>query len=165
LIVYGIDPGTTDSALVSFEMEPFPQEMVIVDKLYLPNAELEQFLADRGNSKDHLAIEFLQSYGMSVGQDVFLTARAVGRFEVCWGYQDNVHLYARPTILTHITGGIRAKKKKDVRNALILRFGGTKKGQPLYGVRVDHEADALAVGVYHADGAPQGWVNWAQINR
>jgi hypothetical protein len=164
MLIIGIDPGTTESALVAFEYEPFPQEMVIVHKEYLPNMEIENWLRQHSSPEDQLAIEFLQSYGMAVGQDVFMTCRWVGRFESAWGFLDSTYLYARPSILTHTTGGVRGRKKSDVRKALMLRFGGTKKGEPLHGVRVDHESDALAVGVYHADGAPLGHVDWGRIS-
>jgi len=99
---------------------------------------------------------------MAVGQDVFLTCRWVGRFERCWGYFNNVYLYARPTIISHITGGVVGRKRGVIRRALMLRLGGTHKGEPLHGIS-KHKWDALAAGIYHSDGAKLGGVDWARI--
>lgn len=113
---------------------------------------MERLLEKIRNPDDILAIEWLQSYGMAVGQDVFLTCRCVGRFEKSWGYQENIYLYARPSILSHITGGVRGKGSSDsrIRQSLILRFGGTKKGEPLHGIH-NHKWAALAVATYFLD--------------
>tara|TARA_Y100000034_G_scaffold10147_2_gene10737 strand:+ start:323 stop:625 length:303 start_codon:yes stop_codon:yes gene_type:complete len=100
---------------------------------------------------------------MAVGQTTFLTCRAVGRFEKAWGRDDNIALYTRPTILSHITGGVRGKGKSQIINSLKLRFGESKKGYPLEGIKT-HLWDALAVAVYHLDGAKLGAVDWAKIN-
>jgi len=130
---------------------------------YDDNLEIEKALESL-NPKDTLAIEFVQSYGMAVGQTTFLTVRAVGRFEKSFGDDANIYLYTRPTILSHITGGVRGKKKTQVIQSLKLRFGEAKKGQPLAGIS-NHLWDALAVAVYHHDGKPLGHVDWAAINR
>ncbi len=156
-ITYGIDPGTHRSAIVGIT-----KDFAVVSHEYLDNRELEDLLLELSNPDDELAIEWLQSYGMAVGQDVFLTCRWVGRFERCWGHFDNVYLYARPTIRSHILGGIVGKKKGAIRQALMLRFGGTKKREPLHGIS-KHKWDALAVSVYHLDGAKLGEVDWARI--
>jgi len=86
----------------------------------------------------------------------------VGRFERCWGYFNNVYLYARPTIISHITGGVVGRKRGVIRRALMLRLGGTHKGEPLHGIS-KHKWDALAAGIYHSDGAKLGGVDWARI--
>lgn len=148
MIVYGIDPGTTSSAIVG--IDEF-YDIVLHD--HLNNLEMEALLAELSNPTDILSIEWVQSYGMAVGQDVFLTCRAVGRFEKSWKFQENVYLYARPAILSYITGGVRVKGKKadsQVRQSLMLRFGGTKKGEPLHGIS-KHKWSAVAVGIYALD--------------
>jgi len=100
---------------------------------------------------------------MAVGQSTFMTIRYIGRFEKSWGRDSSIFLYTRPSILSHITGGVRGKKKGDVIKALKLRFGESKKGYPLEGIK-KHLWDALAVAVYHLDGAKLGGVDWANIN-
>lgn len=101
---------------------------------------------------------------MAVGQTTFLTVRAVGRFEKAFNNDTNIYLYTRPTVLTHITGGVRGKKKTQIIQSLKLRFGEAKKGEPLEGIS-NHLWDALAVAVYHLDGAKLGQVDWAAINK
>jgi len=157
MICYGIDPGPTSSAIVGVD-----KSYAITLHDHLDNLEMEALLTDLGNPTDLLAIEWLQSYGMVVGQDIFLTCRAVGRFEKCWSFQGGIYLYARPTIRSHILGGVVGKKRGAVRQALMLRFGGTKKGQPLHGI-VRHQWDACAASVYHLDGARLGAEDWARI--
>ena len=158
MIIYGIDPGTYDSALVGID-----ENFSVVEKLYGKNSDIEKALAPLYSPENFLAIEFVQAYGMAVGQTTFLTCRAVGRFEKAWGSDDNIALYTRPTILSHITGGVRGKGKSQIINSLKLRFGEAKKGHPLEGI-TKHKWDALAVAVYHADGAQLGAVDWAKIN-
>ncbi len=139
------------------------QDYKVVFKQYDTNLEIEKTLESL-SSDNQLAIEFVQSYGMAVGQTTFLTVRAIGRFEKAFGNDANIYLYTRPTILTHITGGVRGKKKTQVIQSLKLRFGESRKGQPLEGIS-NHLWDALAAAVYHHDGAKLGHVDWAAINR
>jgi len=159
MVIYGIDPGTYQSALVGID-----EDFKIIYKLYADNKEIEialtQLKKEGGNNT--LCIEFVQSYGMAVGQSTFLTCRAVGRLEKAWGDDDSINLYARPSILSHITGGVRGKKRTQVRDALRLRFGESKKGHPLEGIKT-HLWDALAVAVYHLDGHKLGAVDWAKM--
>jgi hypothetical protein len=158
LITYGIDPGTYDSALVGVD-----ENFKVITKLYDSNKTIEEFLSLNSNPQDPLVIEFIQSYGLAVGQTTFLTCRAIGRFEKSWGHDKNTFLYARPTILSHITGGVRGKGKTQIIAALKLRFGEAKKGYPLEGIK-KHLWDALAAAVYHQDGATLGAVDWGKIN-
>ena len=158
-MIYGIDPGTEKSALVGID-EDYKVQFIQYDT----NLEIEKTLETFNPDQDSLAIEFVQSYGMAVGQTTFLTVRAIGRFEKAFGNDANIYLYTRPTILTHITGGVRGKKKTQVIQSLKLRSGESRKGHPLEGIS-NHLWDALAVAVYHHDGAKLGHVDWAAINR
>lgn len=149
MVIYGIDPGPNESALVGIRTEPFE----IVKKLYAENAEIESFLENnftefiRGHTDDnYLAIEFVQSYGMIIGQSTILTIRAVGRFEKAFGQESGTFLYARPTIRSHI--GV--VKKQSIIAPLTTRFGGQRKGQPLQGIS-NHLWDGLGVAVVHMD--------------
>jgi len=157
---YALDPGNDRTALTILD-----ENFKVIDHWHSSNQEIFDILFENENAEDHLAIEWLQSYGQAVGQSVFMTCRWVGRFEIAWGDQENTYLYARPSILSHITGGVRGKKKSAIRQSLILRFGGSKKGEPLHGLN-EHERDAMAVGVYHLDGIKQGadlTVDWARV--
>ena len=163
MLIYALDPGDKVTALTILD-----EDFKVVDYYYLPNQEIYDILLANEDEDDHLAIEWLQSYGQAVGQSVFITCRWVGRFEVAWGDQENTFLYARPSIISHLTGGVRGKGKSQINQSLILRFGGhsrAKKGDPLYGLN-EHGRDAMAVGVYHLDGIKQGadlTVDWARM--
>lgn len=102
----------------------------------------------------HLAIEWVDHYGMAVGRDVFETCRWVGKFEEAW-WGDNALLIPRREIKLELCGSARAKDS-NVRAALIDRFGGRQKAigrkaapGPLYGVPGDngHKWAALALAV------------------
>lgn len=162
--IFGIDPGPHYSAIVGID-----KSFNIFYHNYLENKLLEKKLEELSNPYDILAIEWIQSYSIGVGQDIFLTCRAVGRFEKGWKYQKNIYLYARPTILSHITGGVRGKKKAQVRQACLIRFGETKKGGPLHGLKnKDHTFDAFVVAVIHLDAMKMNAIEdlectWARI--
>lgn len=153
MIVYGLDPGTTKSALVGI----YPETLEIAHKELDSNKVILHSLSNisglhHGHPHHHgeavLAVEFLQSYGMPVGRSVFQTCVWIGRFMERWEHE--LVFYARPTIAAHITGIGRAKDS-DVRRALITRLGDWRKGGPLEGIKKDLWS-ALAVAVAHVDG-------------
>ena len=91
---------------------------------WLDNEDLREELFDwRINYDAHLVIEDVSHYGknISVGNDVFQMVRWTGRFEEAWG--GSTTYIKRPTIKTAICG-VASAKDKDVRQALIDRFGG-----------------------------------------
>lgn len=141
-LIYGIDPGPVESALVAID-----PDYKLVSHFYGDNQEVEKHL-EVIHKREHLAIEFIQSYGTIVGKNAFFTCKAVGRFEKSWKGQ--MWLYARPTVKGCLVGGVRGVKAKHVRAALMQRFGLAKKGYPLYGIS-RHKWDALAVAVVHLD--------------
>ncbi len=149
----GIDPGPTTTALLTLDGN------AVTDKAILPNADALQWLRDALMRQEcDVAIEFVQSYGHAVGREVFETCLWCGRFaQVAEDAGAKVWLYSRTKVKAYVTGLPRAKDA-DVRLALMLRCGGAKKGQPLYGVK-SHLWAALAVAVYHTDGAKLG--GWA----
>ena len=145
--VFAIDPGDMQSGVVICEQIP---EFCILDHGVWENREVLQAL--QSSDSDHLAVEMIQSYGMTAGQSIFQTCVWAGRFIESFtsGYEDCYTLITRPTIKKHITGRANTKDT-DVRSAIIKRFGGkslavgTKKQQgPLYGLKGDAWS-ALAV--------------------
>lgn len=64
-------------------------------------------------------------------------------------------LYKRTTIKARLCGTVSVGDP-DVRRALIARYGGTKKGEPL-GEIVSHMWSALGVATYHADVMKYGY--------
>jgi len=163
MIVYGIDPGTYKSALVGIN-----EDYKVVKKIYDYNEVIEKFLEEEEGDVQ-VAVEFIQSYGMAVGRETFITVRWVGRFERAYDsgedfYKNKFFYYARPTIRSHVCSGVSRVKDKDVRAALIMRLGEAKKGHPLEGIK-KHLWSALAVAVTHLDGSKIGAENWMNLSQ
>jgi hypothetical protein len=149
-----IDPGPEESAFVVF-VDGAPQSFGKKSnlELLLPLARLVET-----NPDAMLVLEMIASFGMPVGQPVFMTCVWIGRFIQIWTSHGGAHdLITRVKIKHHLCGSHRAKGA-NVRQALIDRFGpdkakaiGTKKSPgPLYGVK-DDVWSALAVGVTWLD--------------
>ncbi len=149
--ILGIDPGPLQSAYCILENDIVSAS----EKEIISNKKLLEIISGMYWRKPLIAIELIQSYGMPVGRETFETCIWIGRYiEMATHHEMQYQLYARPSIKSAITGIARAKDA-DVRRALILRYGGTKKGEPLHGVKKDIWS-ALAVATYCADGAKLG---------
>jgi hypothetical protein len=102
----------------------------------------------------------MQNYGMSAGRSIFDTATWAGRFieAFCDGDDTLFTQLPRPEVKRIVCGKVRGAGDKDVREALMKRYGGSKstavgvkaKPGPLYGIKKDIWA-ALAVGVAYRD--------------
>jgi hypothetical protein len=141
MIVLGLDPGTTQSALVGFDGS------TVTEHHLLPNAAMLEFLDAPHAGPWVLVIEEVASYGMPVGRDVFQTVFWSGRFADRWSPL-RFELLPRQKVKLHLCGTPRAKDS-NIRQALIDRFGGpesVRKGGPLYKV-TQHKMAALAVAV------------------
>jgi len=91
-----------------------------------------------------VAVEWIESFGMAVGREVFETVFSIGRMAA----MKNVRLVPRRDVKLHLCGSARAKDA-NIRQALIDRFGpvGTRKNPgPLFGIS-NHRWAALAVAV------------------
>lgn len=147
LLVVGLDPGTTHTALVLWDGESaryfYEDNNSILDRLDKMPVDLE------------IACEMIASYGMAVGATTFETCLWIGRYIQTRHFGEaagRFHLVYRKDIKMHLCGSMRAKDA-NVRQALIDRFGGvgTKKNPgKLYGI-ASHGWSALAVAVYHRD--------------
>jgi hypothetical protein len=149
--ILAIDPGTTESAWVTYASEA--HRLTGFDKC--PNRALLDLIVNVGGMV--AVIERIESYGMPVGAEVFQTVQWTGRFiermEACgvsW------HELPRKAVTLHLCDSVRAKDS-NVRQALLDRFPGPltpsgrpTKGHPLKGVSGDVWA-ALAVAVTWAD--------------
>lgn len=154
--VLAIDPGPEMSAWLVYDWHGRP-----AGRGYEKNEAILEVLDDLCPMR-HLAIETVTNYGMEVGEDIFDTLIWIGRFQERWKRHDmfkvfDVTLLKRPDIKLHLCNSARAKDK-NVRQALINRFGGSK-GEaiglkatpgPLYGI-TGHLWSALAVAVTWAD--------------
>jgi hypothetical protein len=140
--ILAIDPGTTESGVARYAGG------VVVDSGVVPNADLVWILQNMGPSKSVLAIEWIESYGMPVGREVFETVRWIGRFQQAWHDPIGVLFVPRREVKLALCGNVRAKDA-NIRQALLDRVGapGTKaKPGPTYGVK-SHAWSALAVAV------------------
>ena len=155
-MILGIDPGNEQSAFVAVDHDYQIEFAEKVDNGSMVHMMGQDYVC-RHNITD-VCIEMIQSYGMPVGRTVFDTCRWVGRFEQkAAEHSIRVHLYARPAIFRAVTGQSRGGDAA-LRQALLTRFGGDKKGEPmniLKGGGSDKRA-AFAVAVYHPDGAKLG---------
>lgn len=157
-LILGIDPGSERSGYAAID-----GCAQILGSGDVENAELRKLLLrwhstfPLETSSPVVAIEALQSYGMAVGKDVFETAMWIGRFsEVAESLGMIVKLYARPKVFRAVTGMAKGGDAA-LRRALLLRFGGDKKGEPLNALKGSTDKrSAFAVAVYYLDGAKLG---------
>lgn len=138
--ILAIDPGTTESAVVLYDV--IAKRPLYAEKL--PNLEVLAFLGLAVPAP--LAIEMVASYGMAVGAEVFETCVWIGRFamhrEAAYPWSETRLVYRREVKL-HICGDSRARDA-NIRQAIIDRYGGKaaaiglkKTPGPLYGLTGD----------------------------
>lgn len=151
--ILAIDPGSKESAWLLFDSEGgiindygFLENDLILKKI---DQEIPLGIAPfRDNTV--LAIESLEGFGMTAGQEIFDTCWWSGRF--CQAFRGPFRRLGRKAIKINICGHSTAKDK-DIREALIHRFGDPgKKSAPgkLYGI-AGHCWSALAVAVTFSD--------------
>lgn len=148
-IVAGLDPGTTESAVVEYDVK----HRFIHRKVIMPNEQLLEWLGTLNPKTTVLAGEMIESYGMAVGAEVFQTCVWLGRFQErfsrCGG---RTVLVKRGDVKLHLCHTRRAKDA-NITQALKNRFGeqGTKKNPGItYGIS-SHMWQALGVAVTHAE--------------
>lgn len=148
-LLYAIDPGTLQSALVVLEHDPI-RATHIREHVTILNAALLPTLS-RAPLGAQLVIEQIEAMGMAVGAETFETVFWSGRFYEAWPNHDRYRLARRP-IKLHLCGTMQAKDA-NIRQALLDKFGGKDAALgrkhapgPLYGIK-GHEFAALAVGV------------------
>jgi len=158
--IIAIDPGPEKSAMVCIDIQqPFETMHWYADNATI-RKELYSLLFSFPNEWPvAVVIEQVKSYGMSVGDDVFGTCYASGRFiQVAHdapGYQTSVYLMPRRDVKLYLCDSIHATKS-NVRRAVLDAYPATGGGAtpqkgtkaqpgPLYGVSGDHKFDALAL--------------------
>lgn len=147
-ILYAIDPGTEQSAVVIVDGGR-------VSGAIHPNYELRDAILGPLTKAGHLVIEEIASYGMPVGREVFQTVFWAGRFAEAWqskGLRFSWSLLPRKDVKLTLCGNPRAKDA-NIRQALIDRYGGpgcVKKGGALAGIK-SHLWAALALAVTYQE--------------
>jgi hypothetical protein len=145
VILLAIDPGTIESAFVTYDTE----QKHLLRFAKMGNIELIGEIHDQAIALDACCIEMIASYGMPVGKEVFETCVFIGRLLHALGHERvPTSRLTRLMVKSHVCHSAKANDA-NIRAALIDRFGGTpaiKKGGQLYKVAGDVWA-ALAVAV------------------
>lgn len=158
--ILAIDPGSTESGYALINV----QTRRPVDVGKIPNHELLDMLGTTVDHEllEHIVIEMIASYGMSVGREVFDTCVWVGRFQqvalAAAVHGTPVDLVYRREVKLHHCHSSKAKDS-NISQALVDRFaygvgnhGKGTKADPgwFYGFRADIW-QAYALAVYAAD--------------
>lgn len=152
-IIFAVDPGCTDSAYCIMT-----DTYNILEFGKVTNDELKNIIYTFKKPYT-LVIEKIASYNMRVGATVFDTCEWTGRFIEAFTHthdNDFAYIYRREekqALCKNIKGGSMKAKDKDIRQALIDRFGdvGTKgKKGYFYGFKSDIWS-AFAVGITYLD--------------
>lgn len=153
-MIIGIDPGNEQTAFALIRND---YSIIAADKV--GNEEFLTTFRDLTSGVDCVAIESIQSYGMTVGRSVFETCYMIGRI-IQTAKHNNLpyKLYPRPKVARSLVGTQSKTNDASVRQALLLRFGGDKKGEPIFPLKGggSDKRSAYAVAVYHLDGAILG---------
>ena len=147
MIVCGVDPGTTQTAVVLLA-----EGRHITAAFTRDNAAVLDWFTRNASTSMVAVFEQVEFMGMAVGREVFETVFWTGRMYEAAANGPRARMPRREVKL-HLCGVARAKDA-NIRQALIDRFGATKeeaigrKGAPgpLYGIKA-HEFAALAVAV------------------
>ena len=117
MVILAIDPGSEKSAFVYYDTV----EEIILSKGILPNDEILKCV--RAGKEDHLVVEMIASYGMSVGASIFTTCVWIGRF--IEASPNNHSLVYRRDEKIFLCGSMKAKDT-NIRQALIDLLGKEK---------------------------------------
>jgi len=152
--IMGVDPGTTETGYVVID-----EGYAILEAGKIPNEELIAIIKNDLPSPDYVALESIGSYGMAVGREVFQTCFFIGEvIRTCKDSGTPFTLYARQEYTRRICG-VGKINDAVLRQALLLRFGGDRKGEPLHLLRGNSDKrSAFAVAVYHLDVLNSGGV-------
>lgn len=169
MLILAIDPGTEQSAIVSWDGDKI---------LWHTKAENHVILEDIAGEQDadHLVIEDIRCYGQAVGQSILDTVFWTGRFYQEWCQANpstTVHRIPRTDVKMHLCHTLTKISDSNIRQALIDRFGtpyykadtdilykaGPRKGQPkqerrpnrVYGTIVGDEWAAFALAICFYD--------------
>lgn len=146
-MILAIDPGNIESAyvVINERLQPIKfgkvkneELLTILNKIY-------------PDTRTHLVIEKIASYGMAVGQEVFDTCIWIGRFWEAYEGEQKHYIYRKEEKI-NLCGSMKAKDA-NIRQALIDRFGVVGiKSKPgwFYGFKSDIWS-AYAVAVTFAD--------------
>lgn len=151
-MIFAVDPGNILSGYCILE------GLSVLEFGKIENAPLLvkiEALSPEEKSKYSFVCEWIESYGMPVGQEVFHTCRWCGIFEHAWG--KNVNYLSRLQVKLALCHSVKANDA-IIRRRVLDIYGpekrkaiGVKKAQgPLYGVKAD-VWQALALGIAYQE--------------
>jgi hypothetical protein len=155
--VIGIDPGNKETAMCVFD----GTRIVYCEKIdnkqffqYLDHEIAQAIVRTECVHRPAIFIEDIQAMGMAVGQEVFDTAKMIGRIQqTLENGNREYNMVKRTEIKLHHCGTTRAKDT-NIRQALIDRFGdkGTKK-EPgfFFGISGNDQWSSCAIALYGHD--------------
>ena len=145
MIVMGIDPGTTESAYAITN-----SNYEVIEAAKVDSSRLDSIIRELNPSV--VACESIQSYGATVGREIFETCFWIGEYRHCCKMSlIPFFLYPRPEYAKSICGVSRVTDAV-LRQSLLLRFGGDKKGEALHKLKgSSDQRSASGVAVYHID--------------
>jgi len=149
-IIVAIDPGTTESAYVTWTGRAMVQSEII------PNGTMLHILENNLTCQHYAVhIEMVACYGMPVGKEVFETVLWIGQFvHACKIRGVECNLVYRQQVKLHHCQSPRAKDA-NVRQVLIDKYGkpGTKKAPGVtYGLK-SHIWQAFAIAAFVSESA------------
>ena len=159
--VLAIDPGSERSGWVV--LNPATERLRAFGKT--PNVELLAMVRDLSADVGAVVIEWMSSYGRTVGAETFEAIFWAGRFAEAASHQVEVCRLKRSAVVSHLLGGPRRHGDPTADamlwQVLVDRYGGIggkaaavglkASPGPLFGVHADARA-ALAVAITWADG-------------
>lgn len=148
-MILGIDPGSEETAYALMTADYTVVEAGKQDNDKFLDDTLPDLIDREANT---VVIEGIQSYGNAVGRSVFDTCYIVGEARrIAKLKQVECFIYPRPEYARALIGGMKMSDAL-IRRALMTRFGGDKKGEPLHLLKGNSDKrSAYAVAVYHAD--------------
>lgn len=151
-MILGIDPGNEQSGWCSIALlksEGSPLSVMFAGKT--DNSELRLQIELDALQIHYVVIENIQSYGGAIGRSTLDTCIEIGRFvQVCHDNQLPVILIPRPEYVRWHCDGARKVNDSVLRQALLLKYGGDKKGEPLHMLKGggSDKRSAFAVAAY-----------------
>lgn len=155
-MILGIDPGNDQSGwcLIDVTVSPAGSSVLTVEDAGKgPNHSLRNGLLHPQlgfNGLSCVVIENMQSFGGNIGRTVLDTCIEIGRFvQICEQRDLPCLLIPRPEYARWMADGARKVNDSVLRQALMLRYGGDKKGEPLYLLKgATDKRSAFAVAAY-----------------
>jgi hypothetical protein len=146
LTILAVDPGNIESAYVVWDGKN------ILGKGKIKNEQMREYLTEHKDRQGCvLALEWIKSYGMKVGDTIFETCLWCGRYVEVWG--GVYELVFRRDVKMALCCTMHANDA-NIRQYLINRFGEPgikKKPNPItYGLKAD-VWQAFAIAVYYYD--------------